>query len=341
MRPLVASYRCTLASGDVKSGRVLVENCWGVSWWKSWSLTSTRWIRVCVFLLREPSTNKHVGRSVSDEILVIPESSSGTSEVRNLPCVNEEMITPLFKSLRLGTPKATTAPLRLRSTTTCPRLNKENWLAEQTEPDLSCQIGLAHRCMPTLTVEQIRTAHHWVHRARQFADMHLTLGEHPSETAPSCGTYESLVERPGRDRKNARRVHDCCDQSCDECWKSGSVEPLGLEVTQAEKRMHVELGWRSEVFEFESRTFAMGHVSVRRCSVHRLLLEKTGTRTFSGSRPSVSSTAKSVQLRDQTWSTDWNRRQTLCHHPWMPPTNGRDFTVVADGADAGRCVDPR
>ena len=60
------------------------------------------------------------------------------------------------------------------------------------------------------------------------------------------------------------------------------------------------------------------------CSPHSVW--KTGTRTSIGSQPSVSSTARACLVCDETWCSEWHRRQTLRHrhgyHSWMPKTDG-------------------
>ena len=100
------------------------------SWWKSSSLTSTRWIRVCTCFV-----------SCGDDpckmtILVIPETSRGSSTVGGRP---RSLCGVVYS---------------LRSSITCLRPKKEK--LPRGKPDLSCQINVGQQCMPTPTVGQIR-----------------------------------------------------------------------------------------------------------------------------------------------------------------------------------------
>ena len=109
-----------------------------------------------------------------------------------------------------------------------------NWLAEQTRPELSCQMSLVDQCMPSPTVGQIPRANRWVRRARQFADLRwMFLGILPKDLC-----FVVHPDYPSKDQDETGRTEGgYIIVATNPTMNAGALAPWSLETSS-----HVNLG---------------------------------------------------------------------------------------------------
>lgn len=107
-----------------------------------------------------------------------------------------------------------------------------NWLADQTRPDLSCQISFAQQIMPNPTVGQIRKSNAWVRRAKQFADLSVTFHNIPPEELRFvCHSDYSSKDLDGTGRTQAGYIIGAIDST----MAQGAVAQWGPLVWKSQK----------------------------------------------------------------------------------------------------------
>ena len=144
-----------------------------------------------------------------------------------------------------------------------PVCNAARQLVGWTDTARCCQISLAQQCMSSPTVGRANVL---ARRAHQSAELTLTFLSIPPEQLRFVIHTDCSSKDQDGDWTDAEWVHYWSDQPVSGSGTRGAVGTTGVAVAQAETKMHVNSRRSQSVW-------------------------KSGTRTTSGSQPSVSSTA--------------------------------------------------